>query len=419
MKLLDNIYMIGLDWRLVDTSILARLETSVDEAYDVVYPHVAEVVVLATCNRFEIYVVDGEGCEPCFEDIRSFFERKAGVKTFRVYRGLDAVRHLFRVAAGLESMVLGEPEILGQVKRAYEYANSKAYAGKLLSMVFRHAIRVGKRVRTETRIGEGNVGIPGAAVILADQVLGVKGRSIGVIGAGDAARIIIDLVARRGAREVLVSNRTLERAERLASSVKGVPVRVVPWSSLSELIANSDIVFAALSVDKPVIPGEVFTHARNSLVVVDISNVPVFTKIPEGIRYYGFQDVVEVARKMAERRRSEVPKAEAIIEEELVKFENLVRKKAADEAIEAMMRFAKAMVEREVARAASVLRGRGVELDRVEDVLRDLAWSSVRKSLRPLIVALQEAAREGRVKMLEEVKLFFDREYAKVVDKRE
>ncbi len=416
MKLLEDIHMIGVDWKLVDPGTLARLERLVDEAYEIVYPHVSEVVILATCNRFEIYVANGEGCEPCLDEVRLFFETRAGISTFRVLHGIEAVRHLFRVAAGLESMILGEPEILGQVKRAYEYAMHRAYVGKLLGVVFRHAIRVGKRVRTETRIGEGSIGIPGAAVVLANEVVGLRGRSVGIIGAGDAAKIIVEGVLKHGVKRVLIANRTRERAEKLASLVRDIPADIIPWEKLEELMRESDIVFAALSVDKPIIPGTVFSHAKPGLVVIDVSNVPVFTRIPESIRYYGFQDVVEVARRMAERRRSEVPKAEAIIEEELEKFENLVRKKAADEAIEAMMRFAKAMVDREVARAISVLKGRGVSIMEVEDVLRDLAWSSVRKSLRPLIVALQEAAREGRLKMLEEVKLYFDREFAKVVN---
>ncbi len=417
MKTLDHLYMVGVDWKLVDDhSVFARMERRVEHVYEHLYPHVNEIVVLATCNRFEVYMVPGvSDCSLCVEETRKLIRREMGVEAYRVLRGLDAVRHLFRVASGLESMVLGEPEILGQVKRAFEYALRHAYAGKLLDMVFRHAIRVGKKVRNETGIGKGSVGIPGAAVILAERILGgLEGRTVGVIGAGEAGSIIASNSLKKGASRILIVNRSFERAERLASNLGGV-AKPLPWEELGTLLEESDVVFAALTVESPVVPGSVARRARKGLVVIDVSNVPVFEELPPWVEYHGFEEVVRIAREYAEARRSEVPKAEAIIEEELAKLERLVKKKMADEAIEAMMRFARVMVEKEVERAASVLRGRGVDADSVADVLRDLAWSSVRKSLRPLMIALQQAAEAGRFRMLEEVKEFFDREYAKVV----
>ncbi len=417
MKPIDNLVLLGLDWRLVrDTRIFSRLERLVDTAYEALYPHVDEIVVLATCNRFEVYLVPGVSeCSVCRAEVERLL-RGAGVEEEPMeLRGVEAARHLFRVAAGLESMVLGEPEILGQVKRAYEYAARHAYTGKLLDLLFRYAIRVGKKVRTETGIGRGAVGVPGAAVILAEKLLGgLDGRVVGVIGAGEAGSIIASNSAKRGAARVLIANRTLEKAEALARRL-GAVAEAVPWDRLERLLVEADVVFAALTVDEPVIPASVAEKARPGLLVIDVSNTPVFEALPSHVEYHGFEEVVAVAREFAEARRSEVPRAEAIIEEELSKLVRAVKKRMADDAIEAMMRFARAMVDREVSRAISVLRGRGVEVERIQDVLADLAWSSVRKSLRPLMVALQEAAEKGRLKMLEEVKDYFDREYAKVV----
>ncbi len=417
MKTLDHLYMVGVDWKLVDDhSVFARMERRVEHVYEQLYPHVNEIVVLATCNRFEVYMVPGvSDCSLCLEEARKLIRREMGVEEYRVLRGLEAVRHLFRVAAGLESMVLGEPEILGQVKRAFEYALRHAYAGKLLDMVFRHAIRVGKKVRNETGIGKGSVGIPGAAVILAERLLGgLSGRTVGVIGAGEAGSIIASNSLKKGASRILIVNRSFERAKRLASNLGGA-AKPLPWEELGTVLEEADVVFAALTVDSPVIPGSVARRARKGLIVIDVSNVPVFEELPPWVEYHGFEEVVGIAREYAEARRGEVPRAERIVEEEVAKLERLVKKKMADEAIEAMMRFARVMVEKEVERALSVLRGRGVDANNVADVLKDLAWSSVRKSLRPLMIALQQAAEAGRFRMLEEVKEFFDREYAKVV----
>ncbi|AEM39211.1 glutamyl-tRNA reductase [Pyrolobus fumarii 1A] len=417
MKTLDSLYMVGVDWKMVDTAKLAVLEGRVDDVYELLYPHVDELVVLPTCNRFEVYMVRGNGCSMCIEEVLRFIRLHVGVEKPRVLRGVEAARHLFRVASGLESMVLGEPEILGQVKRAFEYALKRAYTGKLLDLVFRYAIKTGKRVRSETGIGKGSIGIPGAAVILAEEKLGtLKDKIVGVIGAGEAGSIIASLAAKKGAAKILIANRSFERARSLAKSL-GEIAEPVEWGLLERLMTESDVVFAAITVDRPVIPASVSRSARRGLVVIDISNVPVFESLPEWVEYHGFNEVVEVARRMAEVRRSEVPKAEKIIEEELNKLMRAVKKRIADEAIETMMKFAKAMVDNEVRRAVSVLRGRGIDVGAVEDVLRDLAWSSVRKSLRPLIIALQEAAEAGRIRMLEEVRTVFEKEYAKVVAK--
>ncbi len=420
MKPLDSLVLMGVDWRLAgDARIFSRLEKLVGRAYELLYPHVDEIVVLATCNRFEVYMVPGVSeCSICAEKIRSLLASAGYEGEVATLKGVEAARHLLRVASGLESMVLGEPEILGQVKRAYEYAARHAYTGKLLDLVFRYAIRTGKRVRSETGLGRGSVGIPGAAVILAERLLsGLEGRVVGVIGAGEAGSIIASNAAKKGAARILVANRTYERAVELARRVERV--EPVPWDRLERLFVESDVVFAAVTVEEPIVPRSLLEKARRGLLVIDVSNTPVFEEVPDWIEYHGFEEVVKVAREFAEARRSEVPKAEAIIEEELAKLERVVKKKMADDAIEAMMRFARAMVDREVSRAVSVLRGRGVEVEKVQDVLADLAWSSVRKSLRPLVVALHEAAEKGRLKMLKEVKEYFDREYAKVVLERD
>lgn len=383
-----------------------------DQAYERLYPCTDELVVLTTCNRFEIYAL---------ESPRLLVEAESllgdAAKYAEVLRGLDAARHLFRVAAGLESAILGENEILGQVAKAYEAARSRGYAGKYMSLLFHYAVKTGKLVRSKTMISYGNVGAPGAAVHAAEKILGsYDDRVVLVVGAGEAGSIIASLIRQKSSTaRLLVANRTLERAEKLARKLGG---EAYGLDELPALLEKADVVFTAVAVEKPLLTRRLLERMRPGALVVDVSNPSaVELPVPSHLGYIGLQGLEKVIQKTLERRRQEVPKAERIIAEQLALFRKAWMRRAADEAIAVMMEYASRVIDEELRELHSRLRGVGVN-GAALTVTGDFAQSLVKKLLRPLIVYAHRAAVNGQAHVLEEIVEQFRREIEKRVTRR-
>lgn len=406
---IDNILAITINHKNASLDDIGVLESRVEEAYQHLYSYTDEIVVLATCNRFEIYAYTSNPDE-LLSHARSFFGHLWGKAS--ILRGIDAVRHLFRVAAGLESMIIGETEILSQVRKAYEYARSNAYAGRLLGLLFSRAIHVGKRVRSETRISMGNVGFPGAAVRLAEKMLGsLEGRTIVVVGAGEAGRIIATLVREKyKSAKIVIANRTIDKALELAKLVGGEGYGL---EALATFLEKADVVFIAVTSREPILNVEHVKHIRSKPIVIDISVPPaVDPDARRMIAYYGLEDVKRVVDEIIARRLAEVPKAEKIVEEELHVFCKLWARRAADEAIREVMRYAEKVVEEEIGEAMARLRGTGFD-GAVATVVEAMARSLVKKLLRPLIVYMHETAQLGEYKVLADISEAFKRELSK------
>lgn len=404
-----NILAITINHKNASLDDIGALEPRVEEAYQRLYPYVDEIVILATCNRFEIYAYTSNPDE-LLTHARSFLGHLWDKAL--VLHGMDAVRHLFRVAAGLESMIVGETEILSQVRKAYDYARDNAYAGRLLGLLFSRAIHVGKRVRSETRISVGNVGFPGAAVRLAERIFNsLDDKMVVVVGAGEAGKIVATLIRERykNARIVIV-NRTVERALELAKLVGGEGYGL---EMLPTLLEKADVVFIAVTTREPVLQARHVERARSRLVVIDIS-VPsaVDENAKKKIRYYGLEDVKRVVNEIVAKRLAEVPKAERIVEEELQVFRRLWARRAADEAIREVMRYAEKVVEEEIAEALSRLHGMGFD-GAATGVIEAMARSLAKKLLRPLIVYMHETAQVGEYDVIADVSEAFRRELSK------
>jgi len=404
-----NILAITINHKNASLDDIGALEPRVEEAYQRLYPYVDEIVILATCNRFEIYAYTSNPDELLTHarSLLGYLWDKA-----LVLRGMDAVRHLFRVTAGLESMIVGETEILSQVRKAYDYARDSAYAGRLLGLLFSRAIHVGKRVRSETRISVGNVGFPGAAVRLAERIFNsLDDKMVVVVGAGEAGKIVATLIRERykNARMVIV-NRTVERALELAKLVGGEGYGL---EMLPTLLEKADVVFIAVTTREPVLRARHVERVRSRLVVIDIS-VPsaVDENARKKIRYYGLEDVKRVVDEIVAKRLVEVPKAERIVEEELQVFRRLWARRAADEAIREVMRYAEKVVEEEIAEALSRLHGMGFD-GAATGVIEAMARSLAKKLLRPLIVYMHETAQVGEYDVIADVSEAFRRELSK------
>jgi len=346
----------------------------------------SEAVVLSTCNRTEVYAVDER---PALAEERIYGELSglSGLTQSELAPALYSVTdeaaavHLFRVAAGLDSMVPGEAQILGQVREAYEAAREAGTTGSTLHRLFRQALRVGKRVRTETAIGENPASVSSAAAELAERVFeGLEGRKILLIGAGKTADLTAANLISRGVGEIVVANRSPERAEALARRFGG---RAVGLDALEEELAHADVVVASTGSQGLVLSGEQVARAMKErrgrpVFFIDIAVPrdldPAINEL-EDCYLYDIDDLERVVAESVAGRREEAVRAEAIVSEEADSFRAWQLSLDVVPAIASLR-----------ARAESI---RQEELDRVEGRLASLSPSQRRavEALTSQIVA--------------------------------
>ena len=291
---------------------------------------VAEALILSTCNRTEVYAVTmGEtGTDAVTRFICGYHGLSHEEVAPYLYcaEGKAVVRHLFRVVASLDSMVLGEAQILGQVKEAYDHAFSAGATGRVFNRLFRQSFEVGKRVRTETAIGESAVSISYAAVELARKVFDtLAGRTILVIGAGKMSELTAKHLMSNGVREVLVANRTYERAVELAERFEGRPIR---YEDLFERMRDADIVISSTAATEYVVgradvSGVMRGRHGRPLFIIDIAvprDVDPATNDVPNVFLYDIDDLNGVVTANLEERQREARQAEVIIDEEIASF---------------------------------------------------------------------------------------------------
>ena len=289
-----------------------------------------ELVILSTCNRAEIYAAadtDATG-----EALERFFSEYHGVPHAQIAehlytrKGPDAARHLFRVAAGLDSLVVGEPQILGQVKTAYSAASEHHHTGALTNRLFHSAFSVGKKVRTDTGLGEGAVSVSYAAIALARKIFGdLKGLSVLILGAGEMAKLTGVHLQAQQVRQITIASRTLQTSEGLAGHLGG---RAVAWTDLDEALAAADIVVTATGATEPVLTrpriDDIMRHRRSRpLFLIDIAlprDVESAVGNLDQVFLYNIDDLQGIVKENLARRSAELAHAERFVEEEVGKF---------------------------------------------------------------------------------------------------
>jgi glutamyl-tRNA reductase len=291
----------------------------------------AEAVVLSTCNRSELYVA-AEEPERVRDELVTFLSdyhqlpREAFQPHLFAHHAGAAAHHLFRVSAGLDSLVIGEPQILGQVKEAFDAASSRRCTGPLLTKAFHWAFAVGKRVRSETALGEGAVSVSFAAVALARKIFGrLNGRRVLVVGAGEISALTAQHLRSQGVAEIVITSRTAAHADALAAQVSG---RSVPWSEMHPAMARADIVVTATGSQRPIIRRadvEAVTGRKrvDPLFIIDIAvprDVEASVGDIEQVFLYNVDDLQGIVQENLARRTSEIARAEAIVAEELARF---------------------------------------------------------------------------------------------------
>ena len=300
-----------------------------------------EAVVLSTCNRAELYVAcDDIGVTRA--DVVAFVGEFNGVErplvAPHVYEvvDLDAARHLFRVAAGLDSLVMGEPQILGQVKEAHSIAGEAHTAGPVLNRLFQASFAVGKRVRAETGLGSGAVSIGYAAASLARKIFGdLHGRSVVVIGAGEMGKLTARHMKSQGVHKVTIVSRTMAHAARTAEAIGGATA--APWDDMDVALSAADIAISATGAAAPILTKahvEAIMRSRRNrpLFIIDIAlprDVEPAAGEIEQVFLYNIDDLQQTVRENLARRATEIERADTIVAEELTKFAAWLRARGA------------------------------------------------------------------------------------------
>lgn len=286
-----------------------------------------EVLVLATCNRVEVYAT-APAAVPTAQVIRWLTDTPPAAESAAFYRheAAGCAHHLFRVASGLDSMVLGETEILGQTKKAYEQARATGAAGPCLHRLFQRAFRAAKQVRTKTEITRGAVSVGSVAVELAVKIFGeLRGRKVLVLGAGETSERTARALVSRGVTDLRVSNRSPERASALAAAVGG---RAVPFAEWPGECASVDVLISSTSAEEPLLTPEMLTpilreRLDRPLFIIDIA-VPrdVAPEVNElaGVYLYDIDSLQSLAEQSLNLRRQQIAAGEAIIAEHVAGF---------------------------------------------------------------------------------------------------
>lgn len=293
-----------------------------------------EAVLLSTCNRVEIYTAaESPDASPTHEQVAQFMADFHGLPIYEIFddlferTGEDAVRHLFTVAASLDSMVVGEPQILSQVKQAYELAKGHQSAGPLTHGIFQTAARVAKRVTTETNLHQRRVSIPSIAVgDFAAQIFErFDDKHVLVIGAGEMGEETLRYLQNEGAHNVTVVNRSVERAEKLAAAWHG---RAVPWEKLPEELVRADLVISTTGAGDPIVTLADYRRIETAryqrpLFVLDLAMPRDFDPAVGdrlGVYLYSIDDLQAACQKNRQARDEELPSAIHIVEEETSRF---------------------------------------------------------------------------------------------------
>jgi glutamyl-tRNA reductase len=331
-----SLIVVGLNHRTVPVALLERMAVPESRLAKALHDlaereHLLEVAVLSTCNRTEIYAYCSR-FHAAVGDIVEFLAEHSGAHpddfNDHLYTYFDdaAVSHLFSVAAGLDSMIVGESEILGQVREAWSRAEGEGTSATLLGRVFRHAVESGKRVRSETQIGRHPVSISSAAVAVASEHLGgLEGCRVLVIGAGEMGEGMTIAIASRGVADVCIANRTVDNAHALAARVGG---RVAELDTLVDELAAADVVLAATGsaevlLERTSVEQVMRDRPERPLLIVDVALPrdvdPGVGEIP-GVTLLDLDDLKGFAQRSTERRRAEIGRARDILGAELERY---------------------------------------------------------------------------------------------------
>jgi glutamyl-tRNA reductase len=401
-----NIIIVGLNHRTAPVELRERLavpESRLPEAVARLkgWPGVAEALILSTCNRVELYAVVKDTALG-FESLREYFVKIAPtvsgeelVPYLYYFDGHDAIRHLFRVTSSLDSMVVGEPQILGQVKVAFDVALTQKTTGVVLNKVLKKAISVGKRVRSETGIAANAVSVSYAAVELAKKIFqNLAGKTVLLIGAGEMAKLAARHLMQAGMQNVMITTRNFELAVDVAKHFNGLPV---PFNDFPEEMSNADIVICSTGAASYLVTAEdvqkaLWTRRNRPMFLIDISvprNIEPAVGAVDNAYLYNIDDLQGHVEKNLEQRRQEAMKAEDLVKDEAGLVTRWIKSLEVLPTILALRRKADDIQKGELERILSRL---GPLTPRQRELVEELASAISNKLLHGALVALKAEA---------------------------
>ncbi len=419
-----HIAVVGLSHKTASVEIREKLSIPEPQiegaiAHLTSYPHIQEAAILSTCNRLEIYIVAEETDRGILEVVQFLSEHsKLGAPTLRPHLFMllhhDAVMHLMRVAAGLDSLVLGEGQILSQVKNTHKLGQQYNGIKTILNRLFKQAITAGKRVRTETSIGTGAVSISSAAVELAQiKAENLAACKVAIFGAGKMSRLLVQHLLSKGAGDICIVNRSQRRAEDLAKQFPERPINIRPLADMLTVVTESDLVFTSTSATEPILDRarlEPVLVSSRTLMLIDISvprNVHANVKELGCVQAFNVDDLKAVVAQNHESRRKVAQEAEGLLEEEVAAFDMWWRSLETVSTISSLRNKIEGIREQELEKALSRL---GSEFgDKHQEVIEALTRGIVNKILHdPMVQLRAQQDVEKRRKCMQSLQMLFN-----------
>ena len=419
-----NIAVVGLSHKTAPVEVREKLSIPEPQMESAIahlcsYSHIQEVAILSTCNRLEIYIVTPE-TEQGIREVTQFLSEHGKLPLLALRQHLfillhqDAIMHLMRVAAGLDSLVLGEGQILAQVKQVHKLGQQYNGIKLILNRLFKQAVTAGKRVRTETSIGTGAVSISSAAVELAQM----KGQNlaaarVAIIGAGKMSRLLVQHLLAKGAVQISILNRSRQRAEELASQFQGIQLQLYAISEMMAVMAKSDLIFTSTAATEPLIERShlaAVLEPNRPLMLVDISvprNVHGNVQEIAHVQAFNVDDLKAVVAQNYESRRKMAMEAEGLLEEEVEAFDVWWRSLETVSTISCLRNKVETIREQELEKALSRL---GSEFaDRHQEVIEALTRGIVNKILHdPMVQLRAQQDIEARRSSMQALQMLFN-----------
>ncbi len=378
--------------------------------------NVEECLILQTCNRIELFIVTEEA-ENTANLAKNYLAKRAlsnaeeASKAIETSLDNDTINHLLRVTSGLESMVIGEDQVLNQIWDAYLEAESAKTVGPILKHLFNRAMTVGRRVRNETGINKGAVSIGSAAVELAVNLLGnLEDKKILVMGAGEIGTLVAKALARRCLSPIFIANRTYDRAVKLAEDLSG---KAVKFNQFEEVLVDADVVICSTAAPHYLLTKDIVSRLMNqrvnkkNLVIIDISNPRNVEKTVQeiaGTKLYNIDDLHLIAEKNKQERQKSIDKAIKIVDEELVILNNDMKSLSVRLIISSLLSRAEDIRQKELAKALGML---GNVDEKEKRILDDLTSILLKQTFVPIVENLRSAAKNGDKQLIDvAVKLF-------------
>lgn len=378
--------------------------------------NVEECLILQTCNRIELFIVT-ETAEKTAELAKNFLAKSAQSNAEEAFRAVetsiddDTFDHLLRVTSGLESMVIGEDQVLNQVWDAYLEAEKAKTIGPILKHLFNRAMIVGRRVRNETGINKGAVSIGSAAVELAVNLLGsLENKKIMVMGAGEIGTLVAKALARRCLSPIFIANRTYDRAVKLAEDLSG---KAVKFNQLEEVLVDADVVICSTAAPHYLLTKEIVSRLmsrrinKSDLIIIDISNprnVEKAVKEVVATKLYNIDDLQLIADKNKQKREKSIDKAVKILEKEILILNDDMKSLSVRLIVSSLLSQAEKVRRKELATALNML---GEVDDKQKQILEDMTSILLKQTFIPIVENLRLAAKNGDEQVIDTaVKLF-------------